>query len=41
MRFFTGAKSVRDTAAWQPELEAVRTVIKYVRATARFKIETG
>ena len=40
IRFFTGAKSGSETMPWQPELEAIRTMIEYVRATARFEIKT-
>ena len=39
LRFFIGAKATSDRAAWSPELEAIRTVINYTKATARFKIE--
>ena len=35
MRFFLGAKRPDDTDTWKPDMEAIRTVIKYVRATAR------
>ena len=41
MRFFIGAKLVKEIVAWQPELEAIRTIIKYMRVTARLVIETG
>ena len=41
VRFFTGSKSATDTAAWRPELEAIQTVIEYVRATTRFEMATG
>ena len=41
MRFFLGAKSANDTNAWKPMIEAVRTVIRYARATARLEAEVG
>ena len=39
IRFFLGAKSTDDTDAWTPVIEAVRTVIRYARATARLEVE--
>ena len=39
LRFFVGAKATSDGAAWSPELEAIRAVINYTKATARFEIE--
>ena len=41
MRFLVGAKPAKGTVTWQPELEAIRAIFEYVRATARFEIETG
>ena len=41
MRFFLGAKSANDTDAWKPVIEAVRTAIRYARATARLEAEVA
>ena len=41
MRFFLGAKSANDIDAWKPVIEAVRTVIRYARATARLEMEVA
>ena len=41
IRFFTEAKSVNDIMAWQPDLEAIKTMIGYIRATAKFDTNTG
>ena len=40
LRFFVGAKATNDGVAWSPELEAIRAVINYTKATARFEIES-
>ena len=39
LRFFVGAKAINDKVTWSPELKAIRAVINYTKATARFKIE--
>ena len=39
LRFFVGAKATNDGVVWSPELEAIRAVINYIKATARFEIE--
>ena len=39
MRFFLGAKAPDEPTTWRPDTEAIKTVIKYVRATARLDRE--
>ena len=39
MRFFLGAKAPDDSTTWRPNTEAIKTVIEYVRATARLNEE--
>ena len=39
LRFFVGAKGTNDGTAWCPELEAIRAVINYTKATTRFEIQ--
>ena len=39
LMFFVGAKVTNDRVAWSPELETIRAVINYTKATARFEIK--